>query len=746
MDINKIIRMDEWNLKQFLIVMISIQLMMWGLIGLDLLNYHIPVIRQLIGFIYLTFIPGIIFVRILKLRTTGAIDVLLYSVGSSIAVTMFAGALINFIYTIFNVPEPISLTSLTAMLSIIILAMCFICYKVDAPICDYIGKNVNADLKDIQAIPLIALSIIPIICIVGAYLVNFYNSNLLLMLLIIMISLVIFLMIIKSKSVSTLYPLVIFIISFSLLFHNSLISMYITGWDIHLEYYLANLVLINNSWNPNFFSSVNSMLSIVMLAPIYSIMLNLDLTWVFKIVYPLIFSLVPVGLYQVFQKQTGKVTAFLACIFFMSLFTFYTEMLALARQQIAELFFVLLILLIISKEMKFKNRVILVTVFSVSLIVSHYGLSYIYIFFILVVWLLGTLKRGLPSHFDILKFNRNTADERDSIINIFYVILLIAFTLIWYTYTSQSSNLTNFASICSTIINNTFTDLLNPALANPASVQGLDIILSKKLTFMHIMAKYLHLLCQAFIILGLIVTAIKVNKTKFNSQFLIMSFNGLLFCILGIILPYFSSSLNTTRLYQITLMVLAPFCIIGLTCTATYIGKVINTLKYINVNLMVSIVLSIFIITYLLLNSGFIYELLDDSPTSISLSQESIQKYGDLEDKSATLYNAINTFDQDIYSINWYKRVTNSAYQKLYTDLNTRHPCISYGMMADSNIISENVNSTPSGSYLLFGYPSVKENVVRTGETAINMTDILGYLLNDNKIYDNGGSEICFTL
>ncbi len=56
-------------------------------------------------------------------------------------------------------------------------------------------------------------------------------------------------------------------------------------------------------------------------------------------------------------------------------------MTALARQEVAELFFVLLILLLVSKEMNQRIQSALFIVFGLSLVVSHYGLFYIAVSF-----------------------------------------------------------------------------------------------------------------------------------------------------------------------------------------------------------------------------------------------------------------------------------------------------------------------------------------------------------------------------
>src|SRR4030043_803331 len=110
-------------------------------------------------------------------------------------------------------------------------------------------------------------------------------------------------------------------------------------------------------WNPVFafpsdegYGRYNAMLSITILPTVYSNMLGIDETWVFKIIYPLIFALVPVGLYLLWQPYIGKKLSFIAAFVFMAQSTFFTEMIALNRQMIGELFFVLLLLVLLNKE------------------------------------------------------------------------------------------------------------------------------------------------------------------------------------------------------------------------------------------------------------------------------------------------------------------------------------------------------------------------------------------------------------
>jgi uncharacterized membrane protein len=361
--------MNDWEIKKFLKVVLAIQLAVWGVIGLDAIGLQIPILRQLIGFVYLTFVPGILILRILKLHKLGNIETLLYTVGLSIATLMFTGLFMNTVYPLFGISGPISITPLIITISAVVLVLSILSYVRDKNFSD----PAHIDIKDVLSPPALFLCLVPFMAVFGTYLVNFHHTNILLLLMIVAIALIAVLIGFDKFIPKNLYPLAVFVIAISLLYHASLISMYIWGWDIHHELYLTNLMKINGIWDPTMYGTCNAMLSLVMLAPIYSIITNMNITWVFKIIYPLLFSLVPLGLYRIFQKQTDDKIAFLSCFFFVSLFTFYTEMLALARQQIAELFLVLLILAMIDKDMNKTARSFLFIVFGISLVVSHYG-------------------------------------------------------------------------------------------------------------------------------------------------------------------------------------------------------------------------------------------------------------------------------------------------------------------------------------------------------------------------------------
>jgi uncharacterized membrane protein len=606
----------------------------------------------------------------------------------------------------------------------------------------------HIDIKEVLSPPVLFLCLIPFLSIFGTYLVNFHHDNIILMFLIVIIALIVILIGFDKFIPKNLYPLAVFVIAISLLFHRSLISMYIWGCDINYELYLSNLVKINTIWDPTTYGGCNAMLSLVMLPPIYSIISDTSLTWVFKIIYPLLFSLVPLGLYQVFQKQTDDKIAFLACFFFVSVSTFYGEMLGLARQQIAELFLVLLILLMINKSMAKIKRSLLFIVFGVSLVVSHYGLSYIYMFCLISAWLLLVLadnpamQRLLDNFYT--KFSRYKSERfagnpvstnaENRTISSTFVLLFIIFTLTWYMYVSSSSAFNSIVNIGDHIASSIFTDFLNPE-----AVQGLEMMTAQPAPgLLHEVCRIINYLNQIFIIIGCITLLLIYRELKFEREYTAFSMVNLAILFAAVSVPFFASSLNMTRVYQITLIFLAPFCVIGGISVLRAMSRVVRaswTDKRVRRSLKV---LSVYFVIFMLYQTGFVWEVTDDNPSSISLSH----------DKLLVFRRVIH--DQDMSSAEWlsvHRDNSLPVYANVYTHADVT--LWAYCFIPKEQVIRviKEPERIKDDAYVFLSYVNVvwdaifffpeKNPILYSSH---NTTYFHRVHNHKNKIYDNGGN------
>jgi len=242
--------MNDWEIRKCLYLSLAILLAMLGLAELAALGFDIPGLRQIVGFIFLAFIPGILILRILKVHNIGIVESLLYSVGLSIAFIYFTGLFANFVLPLIGVSKPISILPVMSTLAIFTLILGAIAYKRD--------KDFSATVRDcfvefprndgekskFFSLPYLLLILLPILAIFGAHLVNLYQNNFLLLFFIIVVCCVVA-MVAFDRLPKNAYPWAIAMIAISLLFHLSLISPTLYGSDIQIEYYFQHIVLEN---------------------------------------------------------------------------------------------------------------------------------------------------------------------------------------------------------------------------------------------------------------------------------------------------------------------------------------------------------------------------------------------------------------------------------------------------------------------------------------------------------------------
>lgn len=472
---------------------------------------------------------------------------------------------------------------------------------------------------------------------------NIYGNNILQMVLLIAI-MAIPVMLVLGWIQKKYLPLAVFTISLSLLFHTTLITDYLWGADIHVEHFYSKLIMASSHWDPAIYDNVNNMLSIVILAPAYSILSNLDLVWVYKVIYPVVFSLVPLGLFYIFKKYTNDIVAFFGCFFFVSIFSFYTVMPALARQQIAELFLVTLLMLAMEEGLKKWAVNVLAMVFGASLVVSHYGLTYI---FLLILIISGLIAKCRP----ITRYLWGDKKLEYNVVTPYFIVFLASFTMIWFMYIGSSSVFNSGVTLGYGILTS-INSILSPT---STSSQILYLSVGDMQLFQSI-ERYIHLVSLFLIIIGLAASIVKKSPVlSWNEQF-ILSLSGITIAIMGFVLPYFASALDSNRLYHIMLFFLSPFCIIGLLSLIKLAERI--RVKALNVITQKPYhIVSIYLVIFLLFNSAFIYQVfgeekmgrfaLDNSVNFLTLNNGERASAGWIKDHS----NATKAIYADEYKM-----------------------------------------------------------------------------------------------
>lgn len=699
----------NWKFNDFLLFIVFLQTIVYVIV---LLN--IPIARQVIGFLYFTFIPGFLLLKLLRIYELNWLENLLLSVGLSIAFLMLAGLLINELGPLLGILKPLSTMPLLIFLNSLILVFAFIAYSRD-----HCAKPLYK--KPCLHLSALLLIVLPIMSITGAMCVNLYKNNTILLIMILMISSVFITIVLSNKTLSSvLYPFAILMIAIALLYHSTFISNYFVtcASDIGGEYFAFKVTESSACWSSvnhytqlgwSIYDRLNAMLSVTILPTLYSNLLSMDTIWMFKLLFPVFFSLVPLGLYRIWQMYVGKKYAYISTFLFMAEMTFYTEMLRLTRQIIAELFFVLLLLTILNRKMKSDSKFILFTIFSFGLVVSHYGTAEIFLFFI------STLTVSLI----ILK-------RPSKRVTIGMVILLFAIMFSWYIYTSRSAVFDCLLEYGDFICRQ-LDEFFNLEARGKTVLTGLG--LEAPPTIWNTISRVFAYLTEAFIILGFLGQLTKRIKVPFDVEYQALVMLSMGFLAMLILIPGLANTMNMTRFYHVLLFFLSPLCILGAKTVMNIISKKDPKLK-------MDVLLLAVLIPYFLFQSGFVYEIVGNDSWSVPLSgyrMNPVKLYGQLG--YSTVYS--------VYGAQWLSKNIEVGRVPVYADLHSIDVELKiYGLIYPWYVQKlDKITHIKANGAVYTSSLNVIEEIAVGGRELWNLSELM--LFNDmNLIYSNGGSHV----
>lgn len=751
-------QVNDWPMRRFVIVILTLLISFISLSYLENIGIHIPIIGELFGFLIITFVPGFIILRILRQHNIGNIKSVLFSVGLSLSFLMILGLIINMLYPYFGF-KPFSFISIFVAIIISIIVLLVVAYIRDR---SYISDE-KLNFHELLSPPLILVILIPLVGIIGVYFVNLWNNNVLLMGLILVISLIPILIVSKNIP-SKYYPLIIFALSITLLYHVSLFSQYVVGTDIFAEAYFANYVSSSGIWSFNDRHMINAALSIVIIPPIYAKMCNIDPIWYLKLISPFFLSLVPLGLYYVyttnFKDKLTKKEIFLAVFFLIAMWQFYSMLVGVGRQQLAELFYILVLIMIFDEGKKNISNNLIFVIFSASLIFTHYSTANLVLIFVIIFIILNSI---------IIK-------NKTKQIGLNYAIFFLILTFSWTMYTAHGSVFDSIVIMINNIANS-FQELFEPQV-NVA----VNILSSSSSNIAHMVYRYIFYAIVILIGIGGISLLKKLlfkQKIKKLSGFTEKIFksveftqdNNILiyelfafsnFIVLGLYLltPLIGYQLGFDRVFQIASLVIAPYLIIGAKVVISSFDLAQNKLFKIktanfNLNKFYLPIFAVFLSVFFLFNSGFVFEAINDPlPNSVPLSLKNVNNPLEINKDIGTLYLKIQTLNNgEFYAGKWFREHFDPKKWSYYTFGNPGlfiqgifTPKVNLIRLGSVNDIE---NKTGEGYFYqnsiskIMGFEVSKqsyggEEITKIGEEGKNT-------LNDlNKIYSSSGNDIYY--
>lgn len=710
-------------------------------IALITLILGIPFAQQISNFFFLSFIPGLVLIRLLRINIDEITESVLAAVGLSLAFLMLVGFIVNTLGTVGVLSEPLSTGSLTIILNLVVSAMAVASYFTNRS-----EFNILSSLSPRRISQSMLFLALPLLSIIGVLFVVYHNSNLLLICTMITI-MVLFLVGCFSRKISPYYSIMIFSMALALLLGTTLVSKYMYGSDITLEYnvFKETQALSSLDWSPVFLeqASYKSMLSITLLPTIFSNLMNIDGGWVFKIIFVIFFSLVPVGLYKLFQDYWGKRVAFISTFFFISNFFFYGSLISVTRQMIAELFFVLAFLFIFRDRLRRENErgnFILVGFLVFGLVVSHYATCYIFILLTVGALLFGKLF-----------FRIKTVKIKSTL-----VALSFCLAFFWYVYFALGP----FEKFVGTI-RSVFIGLLNEFFYTSARGQEVQTALGlvNSSTFLHDIGTIIYNITSVLLLIGAIALLFKWKKDRRDSEFVLITILSMGLLVSAVVVPRFASFLEVGRLYHIALFFASPLLVLG----AKTLFMIVPKLKKQRImsdktEFLCFGMISIVLIAFFAFQTGLVYEIADDPyPSSISLSYNKLQNSTNL------------IFEPDVYSAGWLSNYGATEKIMIFADtLSILRVLTSYSNIERSmlRVLSNSTTislypghyfyvrqiENPDISYVYLRETNVKERYIRydtKNDINFNLDEVP--ILNDtevflNKIYSNSGSEIYYRI
>lgn len=499
-------------------------------------------------------------------------------------------------------------------------------------------------------------------------------------------------------------PLGIYLLAVVLQLQTTLMSPNLVGSDIHLEYFMSNMVLEDGFWNPMYMGTyVNTCLGLTVLLPVYKLLSCLELLWIYKLICPLIFAVLPLALYRIFRMQFSTTISLLAVVFFVTMPIFTMDMVQLVRQQQSELFFILICLVVMDENVDVWRKVLVGVVFTVGVMVTHVGIA---------IGFVGYMLGGFIFVVLLSRLWRNKVDDAKKKMFARWILAVlfvgsIGVYAVFFGFVYSGKMITSVSlpieiakkTVSSFMVGIDGSDngtlainppstfdkppgldtkedeselkepstqgvpslfrrfpFLNPLLKEPLAQTaiGLDFGKASALGKVWRILQYLVEIC---IIIGFLKLLLKPPR---NLRIEYMAFViSSLFVLAGIyLLSTYGWGLGAVRVWGITLLFMSPLFVIG--CAT--VGGWLTMLKAVNVDRMVLFSALALLIPYFVFNSGLVFEVAKMKPVGFVDVPYSVVLSGHRVDLASVFE------EQDVEAMDWLKVQFLKDKQPIYAD------------------------------------------------------------------------------
>ncbi|MEM3759527.1 MAG: DUF2206 domain-containing protein [Candidatus Bathyarchaeia archaeon] len=694
----------SWRQKYMFVTLLMLQFILNISIFLDVL-----VVRQFLGFLYLVFVPGFLILKMLKLEKLNFGEIISFSVGLSVAFLMFFGLVLNELLPLVGIVRPLATELLIIGLNPFIVLLCLVLYHRERA-----SKNAILRFPFFDLAVWLALSCLPVLSVAGSIIMNANEDNFLLLLIMILIS-VCFLAVLALRKKFTLdvFSVTLLMMYVAVLITLWLTTNYVLGYDSQSEFYAFQITRNAALWNPVKTFDLErdkaiGTLSVTVLPTIYSNIMSLDATWIIKIVYPLLASFVPLGLYQFYLLHTKKEAAFLGVFLFI---IHSLGGLGSLKEWIATIFYILLFYVILTDKIPSSKKRILFIIFAGALIVSHYAKSYIFLFILTFMWAALFISR------------------KNAKVTLNMVLMFLCMAFAWSIFTMHATTFEDLIRTLDNIRRNLISEFFNP------ESRGSDVMMATGLlpppTYLHVISRLIFYLTVLLIVIGFISLTMKFWKRRTSFEYTLLVFLNMGLLALAVIVPNLAESFKMGRFYRTALTILAPLCVFG----GEEIVASLHKLKIPSVQKKFSavVLVSIVLVFHFLFQTETVYEVAKVESWSISLSRYRMPPQ---------TVSEILLYETDVAGAIWLsQKCSNSS---IYSDYASKFNVLtSYGLIDYKRLytLTNTTITIEAGNFIYLRRLNTIHEIM-TGYFSWNTTNLKPLFDVQNIIYSNGDCHI----
>ena len=316
-------------------------------------------------------VPGVVLLRALRVPSRVVSSFPAYIPCASIVVLFGSGVAVNFIGPLVGVAAPLRAGPLLIGLEVICFAL--LATSVNVPPDVVIRWHLPA-----RPVRLAWLFILPLAAVAGALRLNNGHGNAVaLIALVAFVALLVTTAIFSARLDKILLEIIIYVAALATSWSYSLRGDGVYGFDIFTEYQRLQQTIGSGVWaaaHPS--DAYGAMLSVTIMPAELHALSGMPGILVFKIVYPIIYALFPMAIFDLARRIILPCWAFVAAAFTIGQYAFI-EIVSIARQEIALVLFAALIMAILDTRVRRRSQWALIAILGLAITLSHYSTTYV---------------------------------------------------------------------------------------------------------------------------------------------------------------------------------------------------------------------------------------------------------------------------------------------------------------------------------------------------------------------------------